>query len=1406
MNSSHSASTLPQRLLISVVLASLAVQLLGVTSAQAADIGIRDFSYRDDNSVQVPTEDKTQSKLWFQDGRWWGLLYSPTSHTTNIHALDDTHRSWSDTGTVVDGRPAARGDALWDGQKLYVVSGTTVVSDYGSPPNPDDVAAGSALLSRFSYDPVAKTYALDQGFPVTTHEGSSESVTVAKDSLGVLWVTYTKVSPDNTSQVYVVHSVGSDTVWGAPMVVPTTGASVHYDDISAVVAFGGDKIGIMWSNEWTRKFYFASHRDGAPDASWQIEIAYGGGAGGCTTGCANDHVNLKQLSTDGSGRVFAAIKTANRNPGQPFVVLLVRDRHATWSAHQFGAVENLHTRPMVMIDEEHRQVFMFAVSPEVGGTIYYKKSSLDNIAFPLGLGTPLMQSTLDSDISNPTSTKQTANSTTGIVVLASANRNQYYWHSYLDLASEPPPAPAAPTNTTVSAPLTNADNTLKLSWLDNSNNEDGFAVERKTGTGAYGEVVRLPINVTSYTDSTLSPGTTYTYRVRAFNSVGYSAFDDEVSGTTAQTGPVRTFIPFADTYVDSAVPNTNFGMATLLKVDASPVQESYLKFQLSGLTGNTVTSAKLRVYLSDNGSVKGGSVARMSDMAWSETATTYGTRPTIDGAVLANLGAVSIGTWYELDVTPAVSGDGVVSLGIKSSSTDGAHYASREDAAHAPQLVITVAPGDSTAPDTTIDAGPSGSVTADTASFAFSANEVGSTFECALDGAPFTACTSPKQYTALVQGIHSFSVRATDAVGNTDPTVAGRTWTVDTIAPSTILEAIPALTKSTDQTFSFSADETGTTYACNLDDSGFALCSSPAIYTNLIDGSHTFSVRATDVAGNTDQEPATATWTIDTRAPDTTITAGAQGTSTVSSATFTFASSETQSTFQCSLDQSNYAPCTSPTTYADLAEGDHTFGVRAIDLAGNVDLTPDTRAWIVDTSITDSTAPAATLTTPADGAVVRGTVDVTAIATDNVAVDHVEFLVNGIVVASDATSPYGATWDSTSIADGSATLTARATDTSDNIALSGTRTVLVDNTVPDTAIDSGPAAIIASTSATFSFSSPDQSATFECRGDGANFTPCVSPISYTGLSQGPHTFEVRAKDPAGNVDASPAAWAWTADTTPPDTTITSSPSGAVNSRTADLQFSSTEAAASTFACSLDSGAFAACVSPRQYTGLSDGVHTFSVRATDGAGNIDATPASASWTVDPIAFSDGFESGDFSKWSSVQKAINGTATVQNGVVKTGTYAAQIGAPSNTSYAYLRQTLAASQKDLTVSGDFDITVQGADGQEVPIFKLYDASMVRLVYVYRRNTSGRIYVVYGGTTYPSSAKLALGAWARFDVRTAAAGSGASTVEVTMNGVNIYRSLVASLGTSGIRTIQVGNDKQLPFNLYVDNVQARL
>ncbi len=88
-------------------------------------------------------------------------------------------------------------------------------------------------------------------------------------------------------------------------------------------------------------------------------------------------------------------------------------------------------------------------------------------------------------------------------------------------------------------------------------------------------------------------------------------------------------------------------------------------------------------------------------------------------------------------------------------------------------------PPDTTSPQTTISGGPESKTTSTSASFTFSSSETGSSFECRLDSGAWSACTSPKSYSALSTGGHQFSVRAIDKAKNVDATPATQNWTVE---------------------------------------------------------------------------------------------------------------------------------------------------------------------------------------------------------------------------------------------------------------------------------------------------------------------------------------------------------------------------------------------------------------------------------------------------------------------------------------------------------------------------------------------------------------------------------------------------------------------------------------------------
>lgn len=255
---------------------------------------------------------------------------------------------------------------------------------------------------------------------------------------------------------------------------------------------------------------------------------------------------------------------------------------------------------------------------------------------------------------------------------------------------------------------------------------------------------------------------------------------------------------------------------------------------------------------------------------------------------------------------------------------------------------------DTLPPDTVFDTGPvTGTTTDNTPTFEFHSTEAGS-FRCSLDGAASSVCTSPKTLGPLTDGPHTFTVTAVDAVNNADPSAATASFAVDTMPPDTLITGSPnALTKDSTPTFSFDSTEPGSTFECSVDGAEFAPCASP--YTSpvvLLDGNHSFAVRATDSTNNVDGSPAVHAFTVDTVPPNTAIISGPKGRTTRRTVKFTFSAlDETAAGFQCRLDDRAWLSCSSPKYYRDLRLGDHVFRVRAFDAAGNRDLTPARREF-----------------------------------------------------------------------------------------------------------------------------------------------------------------------------------------------------------------------------------------------------------------------------------------------------------------------------------------------------------------------------------------------------------------------------------------------------------------------------
>lgn len=225
----------------------------------------------------------------------------------------------------------------------------------------------------------------------------------------------------------------------------------------------------------------------------------------------------------------------------------------------------------------------------------------------------------------------------------------------------------------------------------------------------------------------------------------------------------------------------------------------------------------------------------------------------------------------------------------------------------------------------------------------------GITFERRVDGGSFQPCPASCTIPSLSDGPHTLRFRATDddlGHNTTDQTPATRTVTIDATPPQTSIASGPSgLTNDPTAAFQFSSDEAGSSFQCRIDGGAFAPCTSPRTVGPLSDGQHTFQVRARDATGNTDATPASRSFTVDTTAPETTITQGPKRKTKKKRVTFEFSADEAGSSFECSLDGKGFAACQSPTTLRAKKRGKHSFEVRATDAAGNVDLTPDRHTW-----------------------------------------------------------------------------------------------------------------------------------------------------------------------------------------------------------------------------------------------------------------------------------------------------------------------------------------------------------------------------------------------------------------------------------------------------------------------------
>jgi chitodextrinase len=358
-------------------------------------------------------------------------------------------------------------------------------------------------------------------------------------------------------------------------------------------------------------------------------------------------------------------------------------------------------------------------------------------------------------------------------------------------------APSAPTG--VEAEAVDARR-VDLSWTPATDNRGvtNYEIYRD------GSLLATTGNVSSYSDTTVAPQTSYSYTVKALDAAVNRSDASSAAEVTTPPAPLTTltFTPVADTRVQDDSPTANFGSSTKLQAGGGvPKRESYLRFNLAGITG-PVVEAKLRMQSTTDGT-KNGPALHGAGGGWNETELAWSSRPSHDPAAAHDYGAIPKGTVATYDAESLVNGNGLVNMALISDFNDSVDFGSREhaDVNSRPQLIVTF---DSSVTDTQVPTAP-GTLTAEAVShtrvdlaWGAASDDVGVVgYQISRDGAPIATVGNVSGYTdTTVSPVthYDYSVKAIDAAGNRS--VASNTAGVDTPAP-------PA---STTATFNVTAD------------------------------------------------------------------------------------------------------------------------------------------------------------------------------------------------------------------------------------------------------------------------------------------------------------------------------------------------------------------------------------------------------------------------------------------------------------------------------------------------------------------------------------------------------------------------------------------------------------------------
>jgi hypothetical protein len=588
---------------------------------------------------------KPESKLFYTgDGsseaiRWWAVLgTSGPSPAAGVWVYELVNHNWVARVQLPDADPWAKADALFEGGTLYVTTR-------------DDLATSGTNVRQSSLYKIpytgAGTWGAVQGpFAITT--GTLETLTIARDSANRLWVTY-----ESGGQIKVGYTAPGGISFTFITVSQT---KVKADDISTITAFGGDRIGVFWSDQIAKRDFFAWRPDSASvNEAWTIETAFGGGVGGCPTAtsdlCGDDHMNVKVYQDQIYVSVKSSLNDASpNNPNDPLNLLLRRSSSGTWTSYPVSTVSQNVTRPITLLSPSQDKIWVWGTR---GSEVDVWESPFSSPSFSSAAFIPWTKGSGAAPV-DPTSTKQITTAASGEVVMSSTAGSATYWHNEFLPASAPANTPPTAQNVSTTATAGVAKQ-ITLTGADPETCELTF--NRPAVTLGSGASVSAPSNATCTGGGPFQDTATVTYTAPSGSSgpdsFTYTVGDGTDTSDTATVSITVSAPANQDPTFDQNLPNRTDaeGANITLSAHATDPENDPLLYGATGLpTGLSINPSSGQI----TGTISAGAAANSP----------YSTSITVSDDNGATTAATDTFTW-----TVTGGGGGGGGIAFRSAST-----------------------------------------------------------------------------------------------------------------------------------------------------------------------------------------------------------------------------------------------------------------------------------------------------------------------------------------------------------------------------------------------------------------------------------------------------------------------------------------------------------------------------------------------------------------------------------------------------------------------------------------------------------------------------------------------------------------------------------------------------------------